>query len=186
VPNGAKKRVAAPTELKPLADKESFTVNVVIETPKGSRNKYKFDPELGSYVLSKVLPEGMVFPFDFGFIPRTTAADGDPIDVLLLMDAPVFPGCAVQSRLIGVIEGEQSEDGEKVRNDRLIAVAIQNHSLADLAHISEVTPTMLEDIRQFFVNYNELRGTKFKPLGSKGPKHAAKLVRDAMKHKKAA
>ncbi len=95
---------AAPTILKPF-DKEANFVHVVIETPRGSRNKYKFEPKLGSMKLNKVLPAGMEFPYDFGFVPGTRAEDGDPIDVLLLMDEQVFPGCVVESRLIGVIEG---------------------------------------------------------------------------------
>jgi inorganic pyrophosphatase len=76
-------------------------VQVVIETPKGSRNKYAFDPELRTFKLKKVLPEGMVFPHNFGFIPSTKAEDGDPLDVLILMDQPAFPGCVIDARLVG-------------------------------------------------------------------------------------
>src|SRR5437016_13619777 len=95
-----KKAYAAPTILKPFNKGDRSIVRVVIETPKGSRNKYKFEPKLCSFVLSKVLPDGMVFPFDFGFIPSTSAEDGDPLDVLLLMDDPAFPGCVIESELI--------------------------------------------------------------------------------------
>src|SRR4051794_11635650 len=80
--------------------------NIVIETPKGSHNKYKYEPKLGAMVLSTVLPEGMAFPYDFGFLPDTKGEDGDPLDVLLLMDEPAFPGCIVQARFIGVIEAQ--------------------------------------------------------------------------------
>ena len=80
---------------------------VVIETPKGSPNKLAFEPRFGTFVLKIVLPAGAVFPFDFGFVPSTRAEDGDPVDVLVLMDAPVFPGCVVPSRLVGVIDAEQ-------------------------------------------------------------------------------
>src|SRR3954466_4948745 len=93
-------------KLKPF-DKETGNLNVVIETPKGSRNKYAFDFDVKSYKLKTVLPHGSVFPFDFGSIPGTLADDGDPLDVLLLMDEPAFPGCFLQARLIGVIEAEQ-------------------------------------------------------------------------------
>src|SRR2546421_8211911 len=116
-----KNALANPLRLPPLDD--NGRVQVVIETPKGSRSKYAFDPDQRAFKLKKVLPEGMVFPHDFGFIPSTEAEDGDPLDVLLLMDQPAFPGCLVEARLIGVIEGEQSEDGKKERNDRLLAVA---------------------------------------------------------------
>lgn len=80
------------------------TLQVIIETPRGSRNKYNFDPDQKIFTLKKVLPAGMVFPYDFGFIPDTRGGDGDPLDVLVLMDEPAVPGCLVPIRLIGVIE----------------------------------------------------------------------------------
>ena len=102
-----KQGMVNPTRL-PSFDKEK-KVQVVIETPKGSRNKYAWDREQQIFALKKVLPEGMAFPHDFGFIPSTEGDDGDPIDVLVLMDQPVFTGCLVKARLIGVIEGKQAE-----------------------------------------------------------------------------
>ncbi len=96
----------------------SHDLNVIIETPKGSRNKFKYDEEFGLFRLSGLLPVGAVFPFDFGFVPSTAGEDGDPLDVLLLMDEPAFAGCLVTSRLIGVIEAEQTEEGKAERNDR--------------------------------------------------------------------
>ena len=98
---------------------------VVIETPRGSGNKLKFDADLGTYRIDRTLPAGMSFPFDFGFLPQTVAADGDPLDVIVLLDAPAFPGCVVLARLIGVLEAEQRDAGHGrwVRNDRLVAVA---------------------------------------------------------------
>src|SRR5919202_6145584 len=94
-------------------------LNVIIETPKGSRNKYDYDEELRLFKLGGVLPSGAVFPFDFGFVPATLGGDGDPLDVLVLMDEPAFTGCLVVTRLIGVIDAEQTErDGETKPNDR--------------------------------------------------------------------
>src|SRR5204863_796713 len=98
-------------------------LSAVIETPKGSRSKFKYDEEHGLFKLSGVLPAGAVFPFDFGFVPATVGEDGDPLDVLVLMDEPVFSGCFVAARLLGVIEARQTEDGKTERNDRLIAVS---------------------------------------------------------------
>src|SRR5215208_6835365 len=92
-------------------DNESQDLNVVIETPKGNRNKFKYDEQRGLFKLGGVLPRGAVFPFDFGFIPSTLGGDGDPLDVLILMDEPAFTGCLVPSNLLGVIEAEQTEDG---------------------------------------------------------------------------
>src|ERR687888_2009595 len=100
-----KRSLADPTQLKPLDTDDKDMFKVVIETPKGSRNKYAFDPELSVFELKKVLPAGMAFPYDFGFVPSTKADDGDPVDVL--MDEPAFPGCVLACRPIGVIEGEQ-------------------------------------------------------------------------------
>src|SRR5262249_2243810 len=94
-------------------DKDSGDLQVIVETPRNSRNKFKFDEETGLFELGSVLPAGAVFPYDFGFLPGTLAPDGDPLDVLLLMDASAFPGCRVRARLIGVIEAEQIEDGKK-------------------------------------------------------------------------
>ena len=173
--------MADPARIKPFDDDEKNVVHVVIETPKGCRNKFKYEPDLGTFTLHKVLPEGMVFPYDFGFIPRTKAQDGDPIDVLLLMDEPVFSGCVVPSRLIGVLEAEQTEKGgEKERNDRLIAVSLASRQHTEVKTITDVNDTVLQEIQQFFTNYNQQAGKQYKPLGRKGPKQAMKLLEKSL------
>src|SRR5436190_11771989 len=96
----------------PTDDEESSLINAVIDTPKGSRKKYKYDEDLGLFLLRKELPRGASFPYDFGFIPGTRGEDGDPLDVLVLTDEPSFPGCLARVRLIGVIEAEQTEKGK--------------------------------------------------------------------------
>jgi inorganic pyrophosphatase len=131
------KALANPTKLKPI-DKKDGILQVIVETPKGSRNKYAFDPDQGIFALKKVLPAGMTFPYDFGFLPQTIADDGDPIDVLLLMDEPAFAGCAVRALLIGVIEGEQLDGKKKVRNDRIVAVAEANHMYANIRRLKDL------------------------------------------------
>src|SRR6185295_6553872 len=90
-------------------DSDSKLLNAIIETPKGSRNKFSYDQKHGLFVLGGVLPLGAVFPFDFGYIPGTLGGDSDPLDVLVLMDEPAFTGCLVPARLIGVIEANQTE-----------------------------------------------------------------------------
>jgi inorganic pyrophosphatase len=162
--------------LKPF-DRKSGNLNVVIETPKGCRNKYAFDFEIKSYTLKSVLPNGAVFPFDFGSIAGTTAEDGDPLDVLLLMDEPVFTGCLVRARLLGVIEAEQTSDGKTERNDRLIAIAADSHTHSSLKSLASLDEELVKEIEHFFVSYNEMRGKKFKPLARKGPDAAARLVK---------
>lgn len=186
MPKKAKRAPATIDSLKSFKEDDNSIVRVVIETPKGCRNKYKFEPGMNAFKLSNVLPEGMVFPYDFGFIPETQAEDGDPFDVLLLMDQPAFPGCVIESRLVGVMEAEQTEGDKTERNDRLIAVAEKNHSYSDLRNINAMNKTLLEDIGQFFANYHEARGSTFKVLGYRGPKQAYRLLRKATKARKAA
>ena len=157
-------------------------VTVVIETPKGCRNKFKYDEEKNAFKLNGVLPVGSSFPYDFGFIPSTKAPDGDPIDVLLLMDEAAFTGCLIDARLVGVIEAEQTEDGKTTRNDRLIAVASHSKDYSDLRSLRDVNPHLVEEIEHFFVSYNQTRGKKFKLLGVHGPKRAMKLLEESMKN----
>jgi len=151
-------------------------IHVVIESAKGSRNKFKFDEKSGMFKLSKVLPEGMVFPHDFGFVPSTKAADGDPLDVLVLLDEPTFPGCVVECRLIGVIEAEQEQEGRKYRNDRLIAVAQASVLHACVKHIRDLNPALLKQLEAFFVNYQRARDVKCTIIGNQGPAEAMHLL----------
>ena len=147
-------------------------VDVVIETPKGQRNKFKYDPDLAAVRLTRVLPVGMVFPFDFGFLPQTHADDGDPLDVLVLMDAPAYPGCVVEARLVGVLRCSQGEKGAPaVRNDRLIAVAAEakTHKARDLR---DLPSQLLSEIEAFFVDYNRAAGRRFKVEKRSGRKAA--------------
>jgi inorganic pyrophosphatase len=174
------KSLADPTRLKPLNKKDGL-LQVIIETPAGSRNKFSFDPDQGIFSLKKVLPAGMVFPYDFGFLPQTQAPDGDPIDVLLLMDEPAFPGCAVRARLIGVIEGEQLDGKDKIRNDRLVAVAEANHMYANVRKLKDLPGKWLRELQDFFVNYHNLEGKKYRLLGCKGADAAFGLIKEAQK-----
>ena len=167
--------------MKPLTELPTFDVdghlNVIVETPKGSRNKYAYDPEVGTFRFKAVLHEGSLFPFDFGFIPSTLGEDGDPLDILVLLDAPVPMGCLLTVRLLGVIEAEQREQGDKVeRNDRLLGVAVQAGTHADLDHIDQLRSGFVEEIEGFFAHYNALSGRRFTPLQRSGPERARELV----------
>src|SRR5207247_4335673 len=104
----------------------------LIDKPKGCRSKFAYDMKRKAYMLKIFLPQGLLFPFDCGSIPGTVADDGDPLDALVLMDEPAFCGCLIESRLVGVIEAEQSEDGKTERNDRLIAVAAKSPTHAEI------------------------------------------------------
>ena len=148
------------------------TLPVVIETPKGSRNKYKYDEKLGVMVLHSVLPSGTVFPYDFGFVPFTRAEDGDPMDILVFMDQPAFPGCVLAVRVIGILLASQSEDKQTVRNDRLIGVACGAHTHGSLRSVKEMDPTLRHEIEGFFVAYHKIKGKEFDTLGWVGPTKA--------------
>jgi inorganic pyrophosphatase len=179
------KSMASPNRLPPRRPDDSNTIQVVIETPKGSRNKYAFDAEQRIFRLKKVLPAGMSFPYDFGFIPSTVADDGDPADVLVLMDEPAFPGCLLRCRVIGVIEGEQGKKKKSMRNDRIVAVEDDNHSYEHIKHIKDLGKQFVEELEEFFVNYHELSGKEYRILGVRGPREAKRRIesgiRDARK-----
>lgn len=171
---------AAFEKIKPF-DEESGELRVIIDTPKGSRNKYKYDEKLQIFKLGGVLAVGHSFPFDFGDIPNTLGEDGDPIDVLVLMDEPAFVGCLIPSRLIGVIEARQTEDGKTMRNDRLIAVASNSRTHKDIKSIDDLNETLVDEIEHFFVSYNEAKGKKFETLGRFGAIKAKHLVEEGIK-----
>jgi len=165
-----------PSQLTPGPDGD-HVVRVVIETPKGSRNKYAFDPKDRVFTLKTVLPAGMSFPYDFGFIPSTRADDGDPVDVLVLMDEPAFAGCVLNCRLIGVIDGENLEGKKKTRNDRLVAVERGNHSYAAVKHIDELGKPFVKELEAFFVAYHSLSEKRFRVLDVRGPKQAHRRLK---------
>jgi inorganic pyrophosphatase len=130
--------------------------------------------------LKTVLPAGMAFPYDFGFVPSTEADDGDPIDVLVLMDEPAFPSCVLLCRIIGVIEGEQTEKGEKkLRNDRIIAIQKDAHSWNDVKTANDLGDRFCQELEQFFTDYHKLSKTDYRVLALKGPAAALKLIEAA-------
>jgi inorganic pyrophosphatase len=155
-------------------------LRAVIEACQGSRNKLKYDPGLGAFVLHKVLPLGTSFPFDFGFVPSTRAADGDPIDVLVLMDEPAPPGVVVPCRLVGVIEAEQREGQEPPkRNDRLLAVAASSRRYGRCRSLDDIGSGLIDEVERFFVFYNAQQGREFRPLGRGDAAKAKRLVEAA-------
>ncbi len=156
-------------------------INVIIETPKGSRNKYTFDPETELFKLTKILPEGLNFPLHFGFIPGTKGEDGDPLDVLVLMDEPSYPGNLIECKVLGVIEAEQTEkDGENMRNDRLVAAAVESHRYKEFNNITKLDKYLLDEIINFFITYNKMSNKIFKPIGNKGSQTAISLIKKQM------
>jgi inorganic pyrophosphatase len=169
-----------PSLLKSLY-KDDGIVQVVIETPKGSRNKYAFDEKQRVFALTKVLPAGMAFPYDFGFVPSTLAEDGDATDVLVLMDEPAFPGCLLKCRIVGIIEGKQGGKKKTIRNDRIVAIEHGNHSFADIKHVKDLGKEFVTELETFFVNYHSLSGEKYHILGAKGPSEAKSRLKEGMR-----
>ena len=159
---------------------DSGLVHVVVDTPKGSRNKYKYDETLGLYRLSKVLPVGIAFPYDFGFIPSTRAEDGDPLDVLVLGEEALFPGCLVTVRLVGVIQAEQTEHGKTFRNDRLMGAIETSVNRPAIQTLADLRTEHLDEIEYFFIAYNHLECRHFKPIGRHGPAMAEQLLADGV------
>lgn len=151
-------------------------VRVVVETPRGSCQKFKYDEENDVFKLSHVLPVGLEFPFEFGFIPETLGEDGDPLDVIVVMDGPTFAGCVVESRVIGVIEANQTEGERTFRNDRLVAVPKDSARHSSVIELSDLGERTVKEIEQFFEYYNKLRGRKFEILRRLGSKDAHSLL----------
>jgi inorganic pyrophosphatase len=139
-------------------------VNVIIETPKGSRFKYVYTPKLGTFRIKRALPPGIVFPFNFGFIPSTRGADGDPLDIIIIHDEPMFTGCQIQARLLGMVKAEQTEKGRTMRHDRLVGALIDEETPAEYLFV-DFDERRLAQVEFFFATYNRLGGKDFKVLG---------------------
>ena len=172
------KRSASPpsSTALPAWDSISRHLHVLVDTPRGSGVKFKLDVEKRCYTISHILPPGTVFPFDFGSIPGTLAEDGDPLDVLILMETPAFSGCLVPVRLIGALEAKQTQEGKTNRNDRLIGVAAESRTYREIHELDYVPAHLLAELEHFFVSYNEERGRRFRVLRRVGPERAKRLV----------
>jgi inorganic pyrophosphatase len=166
--------------LLPAFHKKPDVLNVIVETPRGSRNKYVYDPQYGLFKLKKVLPLGTVFPFEFGFVPSTRGEDGDPLDILLIMEDPTYPGCLVSARLIGVIEASQQQKGKKLRNDRLVGVAEKAQLSKRIRSLEDLDENMLSQIEDFFIYYNQAEGKTFRVVGRGDPSRARRLIAKGM------
>ena len=151
----------------------------IVETPKGHRNKFKYEPDSGLFSLSHLLPEGFSFPFDFGFIPSTAAEDGDPLDIIVLMDEPAHVGCLLDVRLVGVFKVVQTEKGKQSQNDRLLAVAVRSFSFGEVKSISDLQKSLVQQISEFLALYNKNSGKQDEVKGIEGPQQAMELLEKA-------
>ena len=153
------------------------TYQVIIETPRGSREKYDYDEKTDSFVLKKLLPLGMCFPYDFGFLPGTLGEDGDPLDAMVISEFKTFPGCRLSCRLIGGLKAEETEDGKTIRNDRFFFIPETSVVYAHIKSIDDFPPTHTKDLLFFFINYNEPEGKEFNPLKLMSAEKASKLIK---------
>jgi inorganic pyrophosphatase len=169
--------VADLTRLDHRLDSEALTCRAVIETPKGQRGKLAYDPACGAFELKRMLPDGMSFPLDFGFVPGTRGQDGDPLDILVLGDEPSPVGTLLTVRLIGVIEAEQTENGRTVRNDRILAVAAVSHLFAKVTKVEDLAADFIKNLTAFWENYDALRGVQFKVLAVRDGQAAMRLIK---------
>lgn len=155
-------------------------MDIVIETPKGNGNKYNYNPKTGFFELGKRLPEGLAFPFDFGFIPGTLGEDGDPLDVVSISDFAVLQGCAVPSRIIGCMHAHQHKQGERpVRNDRYIAIPDACLLYSKIKTAGQLPFSIKKQLESFFINYNKQEDKSFKVLKWISAKHANATVENA-------
>jgi len=155
------------------------TVDVIVETPKGSAQKYDYVPNTPFFKMKKILPSGMVFPYDFGFIPKTKGEDGDPLDVIVISEFQSFPGVIMKCRIIGGIKAQQSKEKKSdklIRNDRFLAIPKCSNIFQNVEKMEDLPEQITDQLEEFFVDYNKLEGKKFKALDKMGPKEAQKLI----------
>lgn len=167
------------TDLEPFTNGETRTIRCIIEATRGTRSKFKYDPGQSLFQLHRVAPPGLAFPLDFGFIPGTLAEDGDPLDVLVFAEEPLPVGTIAEARLVGVIEADQTQEGETKRNDRLLAAAQHRGAQGPIRLLRDAAPGTIEAVEAFFVAYNALDGIEFKPKAVKGADAARRLIRRA-------
>lgn len=156
-----------------------FTVDVVIETPKGSVQKYDYDPKSHFFKLRKILPSGMMFPYDFGFVPDTKGDDGDPLDIIMISEFASFPGCLISCRIIGGFKAEQSEKSGKkkmIRNDRFFAIPRCSQMFKELHSIEDLPAEIVQQLEQFFIDYNKIEGKEFHVLEKLDAQKAKKMI----------
>jgi inorganic pyrophosphatase len=158
------------------------TIEVVIESPRATQAKYKFDPNDKLFKLKRLLPLGMVFPYDFGFIPGTIGEDGDPLDALVLSEFASFTGAHLTCRIIGALKAVQGKEGKKAtRNDRYFCVPVTSITYSPIETIDQLGKEHNGQIQEFFINYNKVDGKVFSCLGIVDPEKAFRMIKKGRK-----
>ena len=159
------------------------TINVVIETPKGSHFKYKYDPKIRFFLVHKALPEGLTFPYDFGFIPKTKGEDGDPLDVLVFSEYSFLHKTVLPCKILGAIKAEQSKERKKqkmIRNDRILVVPEIPGIICPYNSLEDIPPEKIKEVENFFIYYNAIQDKTFKPLGTLTAKETKEVIKQQM------
>jgi len=166
--------------LRPFRDDGS--VNIIVESPRGSTAKFKYDTETGAMILSRQLPLGVVYPYDWGFIPSTRAADGDALDAMVLWDGASFPGVVLPSRLIGILRVEQTTIAKPVpeNNDRVFAIPVKSARFDHVRTIFDLPDRVRLELEQFFVSVVAFEGKQLRLRGFDGPAEADRVLRAAV------
>ncbi|HEX4165129.1 MAG TPA: inorganic diphosphatase [Bryobacteraceae bacterium] len=150
-------------------------VRVIIEIPKNSSNKYEYDGNLGVFRLDRSLYSPMHYPGDYGFIPGTLAEDGDPLDIIVMVDEPSFTGCLMEARPLGVLKMVDAKENDQ----KILAVPNRNPRFESIHTIEQVFPHSRREIEYFFTIYKELQGVKAEMGGWGGPREARKVINDS-------
>jgi inorganic pyrophosphatase len=151
-------------------------MDIIIETPRNSPVKYKYEPDLEGFRMLKALSPGLVFPYDFGFIPGTKGEDGDPLDVLVISEFPSFPGCVIDCRIIGCLQAEQTKKDQMLRNDRFLAVPEFSIQYEQVNTLDDLSAKTIDAVEIFFTTYLAAEGKKTKWLQRLGAKKATQLL----------
>ena len=141
-------------ESVPVGEDAPEVVNAVVEVPVGSRNKYEYQPEFGLISRDRVLPGGVRYPTDYGFIPSTVTDDGEPLDVMVAAYDPVFPGCVLRARPVGVLDATDGSGADRT----IVAVPGDDPRFADIRELDDLSGENLREIEQFYVTYKQLEG----------------------------
>lgn len=157
-------------------DRKKRQCRAIVETPKGRRTKFKYDEKSGLFSLAKVLPQGFSFPFEFGFIPSTLGEDGDPMDVIILVDEPTHVGCLLQVRLLGAIKVEKTWKDQTITDPRLVGVPAQSFDFADIQELDHLPHDLTQQMSEFLVLYKKNSGKQDKVSGTCGAEEAMDLI----------
>ncbi len=153
-------------------------IRCVVETPRGSRSKLKYDPKLGLFTLSRSLNLGLSYPYDWGFIPETAGVDGDPLDVMMLHESATYPGVILTCELIGGLQIRQQDANTEGRNDRYFATPVQSRREAGLDDVQQLPERLRRELAEFFLATTRLEDKRVEVAGWIGPDEALKRIEE--------